>query len=291
MKHATKMMLAVAVLAMVAIPAQVMASTYSDTVLADNPLGYWRLGESSGTTAYDAVTPGGEDLTIGSGVTLGVTGALTNSSGGDTDTAVTFATGNIQGSSATKFDFTASTSFTAEAWLKTTNDGDAQFFLSTWTSNTSGFFLGLFNRGGTGGRLTLGAQINDTDGKSLGAFGDATTPDLADGKWHHVALTRDHTGTQNIASMGLFVDGVKLTSLNVYGNSTLTAGIDGSFLRLGNRDGGLHYNGSMDEAAIYDSKLSDAEILEHHTVGVPEPATMSLLGIGGLLALVRRRRK
>ncbi|HXF56088.1 MAG TPA: PQQ-dependent sugar dehydrogenase, partial [Actinomycetota bacterium] len=48
---------------------------YRDEVLSDAPLGYWRLGEASGTTASDA-SGGGHDGTYLGGATLGAPGLL-----------------------------------------------------------------------------------------------------------------------------------------------------------------------------------------------------------------------
>src|SRR5207245_2849368 len=58
---------------------------YAGTVLNDNPLGYWRLGEPGGTTLVDA-TSNHLDGSYSGTPTLGVTGALT----GDPDTAASF---------------------------------------------------------------------------------------------------------------------------------------------------------------------------------------------------------
>ncbi|MCJ7692985.1 MAG: hypothetical protein MUO22_06170, partial [Sedimentisphaerales bacterium] len=63
---------------------QIAQAAYVDVVDALNPLGYWRLGESSGTTATDRA--GSYNGTYSGGVTLGTTGALS----GDSDTAASF---------------------------------------------------------------------------------------------------------------------------------------------------------------------------------------------------------
>ena len=47
---------------------------YGDAVLADNPVGYWRLDETTGTTAADS--KGTRPGTYANGVTLGQAGAL-----------------------------------------------------------------------------------------------------------------------------------------------------------------------------------------------------------------------
>ena len=46
------------------------AASYEATVLADGPSGYWRLGETSGTTA--AAVTGGVNGTYTNGPVLGV---------------------------------------------------------------------------------------------------------------------------------------------------------------------------------------------------------------------------
>src|SRR6185503_4046335 len=59
------------------------AGSYSAAVLAAHPMAFWRLGETSGTTAYDYV--GGNNGTYNN-VALGVDGAIT----GDPDKAAGF---------------------------------------------------------------------------------------------------------------------------------------------------------------------------------------------------------
>jgi hypothetical protein len=48
---------------------------YSDLIMADNPMGYWRLDENSGPTAED-FTSNDIDLTYGGAVSYGETGIL-----------------------------------------------------------------------------------------------------------------------------------------------------------------------------------------------------------------------
>jgi hypothetical protein len=60
-------------------------SPYADAVLTDSPIGYWRLGETSGNVAADS-SPNGLAGTYTGGVTLGVGGAIN----GDPNTAARF---------------------------------------------------------------------------------------------------------------------------------------------------------------------------------------------------------
>src|SRR5437016_2966753 len=73
-------------------PASVRASAdYSQAVLALQPAAYWRLGESSGTIAYDS-SPYGRNATYAGAPLLGQPGAIAD----DPDTSVGF---NMNGTS------------------------------------------------------------------------------------------------------------------------------------------------------------------------------------------------
>src|SRR5215831_14920886 len=63
-----------------------LLSAYSSAVLADHPVAYYRLGETSGTTAVDSSGNGSNGTYVG-GVALGQPGALLP---GDTDPAAGF---------------------------------------------------------------------------------------------------------------------------------------------------------------------------------------------------------
>ncbi len=57
-------------------------TNYQTTVLNDSPIAYWRLGESSGTTAASVVNPNTFNSTYSAtGVTLGQPGALVGDPG------------------------------------------------------------------------------------------------------------------------------------------------------------------------------------------------------------------
>ena len=66
------------------------AGSYSSVILAQVPVAYYRLGESSGTVAYDS-SGAFDNAAFGSGITVGVAGAL----GNDSNTAYQFSSGTI----------------------------------------------------------------------------------------------------------------------------------------------------------------------------------------------------
>ena len=59
-------------------PSVVPADTYGAPVFNDSPVGYWRLDETSGTTAADTSDSGNTGQYVG-GVTQGAAGALIGS--------------------------------------------------------------------------------------------------------------------------------------------------------------------------------------------------------------------
>jgi hypothetical protein len=54
-------------------------------------------------------------------------------------------------------------------------------------------------------------------------------------------------------------------------------------------DPGSRWDGRMDDFGIWNTALSEAEIADIMTNGIPEPTTMALLSLG-VLTLVRRKR-
>ncbi len=66
------------------------SGSYSSVILSQNPVAYYRLGESNGTVAYDS-SGNFDNAGFGGSITLGVSGAL----GNDSNTAYQFSGGSI----------------------------------------------------------------------------------------------------------------------------------------------------------------------------------------------------
>jgi len=250
------------------------ADTYSATVMADNPLAYWRFGESGGSTAYDA---SGNNLNATySGVTLGEAGIISG------NTAILFnpAEGDVVRYTASGL-YPGTGSWTMEVWTK----------IPATISNTGviicyspgGYAFGLpssyvMNVGASG---IPSIWIRDVNSNSLGI---SASSGIADDEWHHLVGVIDRTNNM----LNLYVDGELANSGSIASLGSIN---DGAYpVDMGMRytfySGWLEpFKGTMDEMAIYNSALSSSDITQHYLAGtgaVPElpagaAAVLSLL--------------
>jgi hypothetical protein len=231
---------------------------YAQEVLADAPLGYWRLDELSGTVAHDYIAGNNG---IYSHTTLGQPGYNLL----DTHTVARFgipsSANSYAGGIAADFAAAANAAFSIEAWV----NGKAQ------TSD-----CGLVAKGAGGSEqfsLDCGGDshafrflVRDASGLPYSASG---TP-APDGKWHHLVGVCD----QGHSAVLLYVDGIQAAQAAIAPGS----GILGSThpLSIGSRQSGtnsydLQFVGYMEEVAIYDYPLSSNQIQAHFSVVTNRP--------------------
>jgi RHS repeat-associated protein len=220
-------------------------SGYAANVLYDTPAGYWRLGEGSGSRAFD-LSGGANNGTYSGGVTLGQAGALGTDPGAN---AATFdgSTGNIA--------FTDNAALygagqiAVEAWAKATSWVAGASIVNRRTAAAGGFTLEVAN---TGGQIAFYVWV-------AGAWRSAVTQALAQGLWHHLVGTYDGTNVQIYADGQLAGSAAFTGAANNPGASSFQIGK--------NTTAAYYFSGSIQEPALYAYALSSTRIFAHYRAG------------------------
>ncbi len=232
-------------------------SRYRDTVLADEPVSYWRLGISLGLVARELV--GGRNGMYLGGITLGQAGALAN----DPDPAAWF---DGRSGSVSVSPYPASlvpSSVSVEAWVKLTGDNEQQnTIVSKGSSEQSGWRLALDLRNG---RRNLWWEIGDGHPGHYHVY--VASLNLVVGQWYHVVATFDGQ-TQ---TLGAYLNGEPLPGVLTI-DGTLHS--DDSALQIGQSPHGAFFNGLLDEVAVYDVALTAEQVKAHYAVGQGRPYTL-----------------
>ena len=240
--------------------------SYRDYVLSLKPVAYWRLDESSGTTANDLSANHYNGIYSG-GYTLGASGALSGS--GDSDTAVLFdgSSGQAGGISLPP---AALLDWTEIAWVKTTNTSAGVIFTNRQGSGNASLTLDIGYEGGSGKGDGFTYFTLDSNGCEYGAVG---TSNVADGNWHQVAGVRQNVSGNEVYSV--YVDGVLQSSNNTSVNSgcmnTSATSTDSWVIGYG-QSWGSYFNGLIDEVAVFNYALSTTQISNLYLAGTTTTA-------------------
>jgi RHS repeat-associated protein len=222
------------------------SSVYESAVLADSPSAYYRLGESSGSTAADD-SGNGNNATYDATVTYGVTGALS----GDSDTAIHGDGSHTPVTGSDSWTPTGASSWTVEGWIK--------------SSSTSAKMLASWGDGSVNGHAIYFYMLDATHLQvswSAGTNTFTTTASLSDGNWHYLTFTFDGTIIDS------YVDG-NATLWDTYAGtapSTMNLTHTGSSWGIGGS--GLQSTAPLDEVAVYPSTLSAGRINAHWAAGI-----------------------
>jgi hypothetical protein len=215
--------------------------SYSSEVLADSPLAYYRLGESSGTVAADSSGNGRDGAYVGA-ITLGAASLLPTVS--NTAMALSANSGQRMAvASAAWMNLTAAIS--VEAWVDITGWGDPVVNKFDSTSTRSWRLV----RAGSDWLFTIWFS----DGTSAAI----TTPAGSGG---HLVATWDGS------TIALYVNGT-LAASAATAAKTLRTGSDA--IEVGRYSGQAASvpTAVYDEVAIYDHALSSTRVAAHYTAG------------------------
>ena len=217
---------------------------YPSTVKADNPAGYWRLGDS-GTSVAAELGPSG---TAVGGVTS-APGAIVN----DPDTAKAFdgSTGYLSIPDAASLNPTGDLS--VEAWV---NPRVVHSGVAVQKGGSSGYSVWQYRLA-----MTSGGQWRGTVFVGGTAYAVTAPGTGALGTWTHLVLTRS-SGT-----LSLYVDGTLAATAASSGALNTTS----SILAVGRSGASAtsYFNGTIDEVAVYDHALTAAEVAAHKQRGRP----------------------
>lgn len=214
------------------------ASPYSMQIVADKPVGYWRLNETSGTKIFDQ-TANGNHGAIGRGVTVGQGGAPT----GNGDAAMLFdgTSGQIQIPNAPSLEMAAG-AVTIEAWIKPQGLQEGTIFILA--KGTAGvqteYALALAN----------GVPAY----QSVAELYVAKTSPLEVGVWTHVAVT-----VSNNSAITFFVNGKEAGTFSAATNHVVSRSTQPVVMA---NEAGLEtrFFGALDEVALYPSALTAEQV-------------------------------
>jgi hypothetical protein len=220
-------------------------SIYSQTLLQDSPLAYWRLGELSGTSAADVQGIAGG--TYSGTYTLGQAGAVAS----DNNPALALGgSGSVSVPNVAALNPSGS-ACTLECWVKTTNASLQHLIGGYHSPDNLGYGLA------TGAGATGKASYWSGGGNGGNWFESASS--VNNGAWHHLAVVVSASATI------IYIDGAADATLSGDLRPTSYAGTRA----LGARsDGSFALTGMLDEVAIYGSALSAARIAAHYQAGV-----------------------
>ncbi len=216
------------------------SSPYRDAVLADSPVGYWRLAETEGL-AMDVTGNAAPGSYLG-GVTRGVAGALA----GDANLAA-------------RFDGTDD--FISVPDNNALDHGDV-FSYELWIKRGAlqGVTQRLLHKGA--GVASLGFGLNNKvvliSGGTPAVTMATSAIALTDQAWHHLVATK------NGNDVHIYVDGFDQTAAG----AAVTLSFNATALNIGRASTGSAYvSGDIDEVAIYPTALSATRVLAHYQAG------------------------
>jgi hypothetical protein len=211
------------------------AITYPQAVMADHPVAYWRLGETSGTIALDSSGNGLNGTYVGS-VSLGAVGAIV----GDQDTAIALnGAGFVRIPNAGPLDNISIV--TVEAWARGASTNATQLFSAA---------------GGGGYQVVWNAGV--AGAYAMNTYVNAKTK-ITDALWHQIVVAWDG------AAATVYLDGVASnTGPNAILPNSLENQIGTQCSGAGSTMCSLYLAGSVDEVSVYDQALPAARVQAHY---------------------------
>lgn len=225
--------------------------TYDEIVLAAGPVAWFRLGETSGTTANDEIRA--SEGTYNANVQLNQPGLIA----GDADKAVTFPASPAGRISAAATVTGAVDELSVETWILTPSVLPASYVLASeysFSGGNAGYYL---EEGQVSTKLAFTVyQVGSVSTSAL------NPSELAPNTLYHVVGTWSSGGFVRLYLNGVEVDNTASVAADV---AIPTGG-----LTLGNFPavfGDNAWAGDLDEVSIYHRELSAVEVADHYAAG------------------------
>lgn len=158
------------------------------------------------------------------------------------------------------------------------------FTWSLWAkvaSSTSASKVIIGTRNGAWHKITPASGV---DGSGFADFNYTGGLNLADDTWHHIA----YRGSAALGKVEIFVDGVQVGE-----DTSVPATYDGQMEIGGSTRFSEYADVRLDDVAIWDHALEDNDILALFNgaspPSIPEPGSLALVALGGLMIARRRR--
>jgi len=237
---------------------------YGLTVLADRPIHYYRLDETSGTTAADTGSPGGKTGTLTGSVTLSQPSA----------SPILGHAPRFNGAAGTYVNlglFHPGNSLSVEVWINldpaANNNPSYNAIVARWDGSYE-----LDVAPGDIVNLVVRNQANE-----MGLV--AAPAPIQRGEWYHVV------GIYHGGLLQLYLNGSLAASVPFAGTLRNGGPAPDRVLIGATRDGSsssFQWKGLIDEVALYDYALSPSQIGAHFLAAVPPAMVLSLSPAGDL---------
>jgi hypothetical protein len=229
---------------------------YSDTVLADNPVGYWRFGEAAGAPQAQDLASGNRPLTYNgfAAANYGYPGAIED----DPNTAVrlTASATTISRPDPNDFGFAAGQSFSLEYWIRVAPGNASSDDAGVVDKGYDGtqdrpWYLSRYIKSRNSGNGAVDLFLRNSAGTSRVVYSTAAIP-ISDDTWHHVVGIYDSSN----AEARLYVDGIYQGSatgvpVDAYGTNSRPFIVGNHLNRF--------FDGQIDELALYDVALDNLD--------------------------------
>ncbi len=146
--------------------------------------------------------------------------------------------------------WTSSSNFSIELWVKFTELNGTQVFIGR---DASSGYMQWWIGATSAGKVTWYITDSNNNNAQL-----TSASAINDGVWHHIVAVKEGS------SLNLYVDGVAASGTKTFTGNFSASGnsVTVGYLSV-NSSSEYHYNGAIDEVALYSDALSNSSIAEH----------------------------